>query len=103
MKKLCLAVVEIYLKIVAGFSQSAPAFNSSQSKNRKLKLEDVNLISSYYHQGGDNSAATGSPGTENQIDIANIIDVKFTEAPTSGKIFCNIPGASYCRNVYTSN
>ena len=96
MKKLCLAVVGIYLKMVAVFSQSAPVLNSTQSKNRTLKLEDVILVSSYYHQDGDNSAVTGCPGTENLTDFANIIDVKFTEASTGGRIFCNIHGASYC-------
>ncbi len=55
----------------------------SQSKSidtsyaiRKLKLDEINLVSSYYNQNGDNSAVTGGIGTEKLNDISNSIDVK---------------------------
>ncbi|MEO5893502.1 MAG: DUF3570 domain-containing protein [Ferruginibacter sp.] len=77
MKKICLAVVGLYLNLVAAFAQTNTQTDSTQYKNRKLKLEEVNLVSSYYRQKGDNSAVTGGVGTEKLTDIANIIDVKF--------------------------
>lgn len=43
---------------------------------RKLKLDEINLVSSYYNQNGDNSAVTGGIGSEKLNDISNAIDVK---------------------------
>ncbi len=37
---------------------------------------EVNLVSSYYRQDGNNSAVTGGIGTEKLTDISNIINVK---------------------------
>ena len=79
MKKICLTVIGLYLNLVAVFAQTNATIDSSQYKNRKLKLEEVNLVSSYYHQDGDNSAVTGGIGSEKLTDIANIIDVKFAK------------------------
>ena len=76
MKKICLAVVGLYLNLVAVFAQLSPTQDSTQYKNRQLKLEEVNLVSSYYHQDGDNSSVTGGIGTEKLTDISNLIDVK---------------------------
>src|ERR1700752_1545623 len=44
---------------------------------RALKLDEVNLVSSYYWQTGDHSAIQGGIGSENVTDIANGIDLKF--------------------------
>lgn len=44
---------------------------------RKLKLDEVNLVSSYYWQTGDHSAIQGGIGSEYVTDIANGIDLKF--------------------------
>jgi hypothetical protein len=76
MKKICLSVVGMYLSLMGVFAQT----NNSDSayKSRKLKIEEVNFISSYYHQDGNNSAVTGGIGSEKLTDIANVIDVKFT-------------------------
>ena len=45
---------------------------------RSLKLEEVNLVSSYYHQDGNNSAVTGGIGSEKLWDIANSLDIKMS-------------------------
>ena len=79
MKKICLAVVGLYLNLVAVFAQLSPTQDSTLYKNRQLKLEEVNLVSSYYHQDGDNSSVTGGIGTEKLTDISNLIDVKFAK------------------------
>jgi len=43
---------------------------------RKLKVEEINLVSSYYWQNGDHSAVQGGIGSERVTDIANGIDLK---------------------------
>ena len=47
-------------------------------QSRKLKMEEINLVSSYYSQNGDNAAVTGGIGSEKLTDIANIFDIKLT-------------------------
>lgn len=65
---------------------AAMALIQSQAQNkipdsgflpRKLKLEEINLVSSYYQQDGDHAAVTGGIGSQKLTDIANTIDVKF--------------------------
>ena len=77
MQKICLVVAGLYIQLLSAFSQSMPAGDTSQYKSRKLKLEEVNLVSSYYHQNGKNAAVTGGIGSEKLTDIANGIDLKF--------------------------
>jgi len=52
--------------------------NPSESSFRKLKLEEINLVSSYYNQDGNHSAVTGGIGTEKLIDFANSLDIKMS-------------------------
>ncbi|GAB2822108.1 DUF3570 domain-containing protein [Ferruginibacter profundus] len=74
MKKICLSVVGLYIGLFGAFAQT----NSTDSvyQSRPLKIDEVNLVSSYYHQDGNNSAVTGGIGTEKLTDIANVIDLK---------------------------
>ncbi|MGZ3943679.1 MAG: DUF3570 domain-containing protein [Mucilaginibacter sp.] len=44
---------------------------------RALKLDEVDLVSSYYKQNGDHSAVTGGIGSEKVTDFANGLDLKF--------------------------
>lgn len=74
MRRLFLSVIGMYLGILASFSQNA---GDSAYKSRKLSYEEANLISSYYHQDGNNAAVTGGTGTEKLSDIANSIEIKF--------------------------
>lgn len=46
-------------------------------KSRKLKMDEISLVSSYYRQDGNNAAVTGGIGTQKLSDIANIIDINF--------------------------
>jgi len=52
--------------------------DSTGFKSRKLKIEEINLVSSYYHQDGNNAAVTGGIGSEKLTDLANVIDIKLT-------------------------
>ncbi|UPT71143.1 MAG: DUF3570 domain-containing protein [Flavobacterium sp. JAD_PAG50586_2] len=65
-------------------AQEKPA-DSTAYKSNKLKIEEVNLVSSYYKQNGDNSAVTGGIGTEKLTDVSNTIDVKLIKYGKSGK------------------
>lgn len=74
MRILSLAVIGMYLSILNAFSQS-PA-DSSQFRNRKLQVEEVNFISAYYKQDGNNSAVTAGIGSEKLTDFTNSIELK---------------------------
>lgn len=50
--------------------------DSSRYSKRKLSIEEINLVSSYYRQNGNNSAVTGGIGTEKLTDISNNLDVR---------------------------
>jgi Protein of unknown function (DUF3570) len=53
--------------------------DSTSFKSRKLKIEEINLVSSYYAQDGNNSAVTGGIGTEKLNDLSTVISVKLTK------------------------
>ncbi len=43
--------------------------------SRKLRVDEVDLVSSYYHQTGDHSAVRGGMGDETVTDLANGLDL----------------------------
>jgi len=49
---------------------------TSLYKLKTIKIEEINLVSSLYHQEGNNSAVTGGIGTEKLTDVANSLDIK---------------------------
>jgi hypothetical protein len=77
MNRISLSALFIYLSTLAGFSQDAA--DTSAYTNRKLKVDEVNFISSYYQQDGNNSAVTGGIGTEHLTDFATTIDVRLSK------------------------
>ena len=48
---------------------------TSPYKLKTIKIEEINLVSSLYHQEGNNSAVTGGIGTEKLTDVANSLDI----------------------------
>src|SRR5665213_590672 len=86
MRRIPLIIVAFYLQILNSFSQTTVQSDSSAYKDQKLKLQEVNFVSGYYHQNGDHSAVTGGVGTELLHDIANTIDLKFSKNTPSGNI-----------------
>ena len=92
MKKICLTVVGLYLTLLQAFSQSAikdttiePAKDSPIAYITKpLKLDDINLVSSYYNQTGNHSSVTGGIGTENVTDISTGLELKFITTDNDG-------------------
>ncbi len=60
------------------------ATDSTAYKKTDLKIEEINLVSSYYKQDGNNAAVTGGVGSEKLTDIANTIDVKLLKYGKNG-------------------
>jgi hypothetical protein len=77
MRKICLTIVGLYLGLLSAFSQNARQ-DSSGYRNRTLKVEEVNLVSGYYHQEGDHAAVTGGIGSQQLTNIATSIDVRLS-------------------------
>ena len=74
MKKLLLTAMAAMALITANAQTNLP---DTGFKPRKLKLDEINFISSYYQQDGDNAAVTGGTGSEKLTDIANNFELKF--------------------------
>lgn len=78
MKKLSLAAIGMYLTVLSAFSQNKIK-EDSLYKSRQLKFEEINFVSGYYHQDGNNSAVTGGIGSEKLTDLANTIELKLSK------------------------
>lgn len=77
MKKIFLTAAAVFA-LLHSFAQTTPK-DITGFQSRKLKLEEINLVSSYYTQDGNNAAVTGGIGSQKLTDIANIFDVKLTK------------------------
>jgi len=75
MRKICLTVVGLYLGLLSAFSQTTQK-DTAAYKTRKLKVEEINLVSSYYNQDGDHAAVTGGTGSQQLNNWSGSIDVK---------------------------
>ena len=80
MKKLSLSVIGMYLMMAHAFSQG-PAEDSTGYKPKKLKLDEVNLVTSYYDQTANKSAVMGGrtdyKGNADVTDFASGLDLTF--------------------------
>jgi hypothetical protein len=79
MRKISLAAIGMFVGILASFGQANQATDSSAYKQRTLKLDEVNFVSGYYHQNGNNSAVTGGVGSEKLTDFANTLELKLSK------------------------
>lgn len=71
MKKLTLAIIAAFMNLFGAFAQERGLY-----KIKDLIIEEVNFVTSYYNQSGNNAAVTGGIGTEQLTDFANQIDIK---------------------------
>jgi Protein of unknown function (DUF3570) len=65
-------------------AQDTPT-DSTGYKSQRLSIDEINLVSSYYKQDGNNSAVTGGIGSEKLTDVSNNIDVTVIKYGKSGK------------------
>jgi hypothetical protein len=85
MRKIYLGVLALYLGILSSHAQTKqPVKDSTNYEARKLKVDEVNFVSAYYHQNGNHSAVTGGIGTENLTDFANTLDVQLSKLTRNG-------------------
>jgi hypothetical protein len=77
MRKICLTIIGMYVMMLHAFAQ-APK-DTSAYKRRRLKIEEINVVSSYYSQDGNHSPVTGGIGTEEVTDVSNTIEVKWVK------------------------
>lgn len=75
MKKISFAIIALHLSFLASVAQTN---KDSTYKSRKLKLDEVNIVSSYYHQEGNSSPITGGIGTEKLSDIESTLELKLS-------------------------
>ena len=85
MKKISLTLIGLYLLFLHGFSQVTEHYTNI-FKAKPLKLEEINLVTSYYSQTGSHSAVTGGGnatignqvlnGSEQLTDFANMLELK---------------------------
>jgi len=74
MKKIIISAGLLAGLLRGGYAQT----QKDTYEKRKLKIDEINLVSSYYGQDGNNSAVTGGIGTEKLGDFANSIDLKLS-------------------------
>src|SRR4029079_2862654 len=77
MRKLSLAVIGMFVSILGAFSQ--PGTDSAIYKSKKLKTDEINFVTSYYHQDGNHSPVTGGIGTQKLSDIATTFEIKLNK------------------------
>ena len=86
MRKMYLGILALYLSILSSHAQTKSTVDkdSTNYEVRKLKIDEVNFVSAYYHQEGNNSAVTGGIGSEKLSDFANTIDLQLSRENGSG-------------------
>ncbi|WP_210485837.1 DUF3570 domain-containing protein [Rufibacter aurantiacus] len=85
MQKIYLSASFFFLSILGSFAQTATPKDTTTFRRRKLKLEEINFVSSYYTQDGNNSAVTGGIGTEELTDVATNFDLTFTRSDAKNR------------------
>jgi hypothetical protein len=85
MRKISLAIMGCYASLLSAFAQ-VPANDRSIYTTRKLKLEEVNFVSSYYSQTGNHAAVTGGIGSEQLTDISNLLELRLVKADAKKRL-----------------
>ncbi|MCB0698621.1 MAG: hypothetical protein KDC11_02190, partial [Chitinophagaceae bacterium] len=80
MKKLSLAIIAAFMNLFGAFAQTEGDY-----KERSLSLEEVNFVTSYYSQDGNNAAVTGGVGSEQLTDFANQLDLRILKVDKKGR------------------
>lgn len=77
MIRIPIIIIALYWSIVSAFAQVT--VDSTVYQSRKLKIEEVNFVTSYYRQDGNNAAVTGGIGSEKLTDFASTLDVRLSK------------------------
>lgn len=76
MKKIFVLIFFLYCLVYSTFGQYLKK-DSTNYTPKKLKLEEVNLVTGYYSQTGDHSTTLGGVGDESVKEATTAIDLKF--------------------------
>jgi hypothetical protein len=83
MIRIPIVILAFYVSILNSFSQSADTTNY---RSRKLKIDEVNFVSSYYQQDGNNGAVTGGVGSEKLTDFATTLDLRLSKTDRKSRV-----------------
>jgi hypothetical protein len=83
MRKLSLSVIGLYCTFLSAYSQGFKQPDTLYDP-KPLRLDEINLVSSYYVQNGNHSAVLGGMGNEHVVDLANGLELKFVGWDLSG-------------------
>jgi hypothetical protein len=83
MIRIPLIILAFYISILNAFSQKA---DTSAYQPRKLNVDEVNFVSSYYRQDGNNAAVTGGVGSEKLTDFATTLDVQLSKVDFKNRV-----------------
>jgi hypothetical protein len=83
MLRIPLTILALYASILSAFSQGN---DTTRYEDRKLKVDEVNFVSSYYRQDGNNAAVTGGVGSEKLTDFATTIDVHLLKTDRKNRV-----------------
>ncbi|WAC14976.1 DUF3570 domain-containing protein [Dyadobacter pollutisoli] len=67
-------------------SARAQSTDTTGYQPKKLKIEEVNFVSGYYSQNGNNSAITGGIGTEKLYDFANSLEIRLSKTDRRNRV-----------------
>lgn len=76
MVRIPIIIIALYISLVTSFAQTV---DTTLYQSRKLKIDEVNFVSSYYRQDGNNAAVTGGIGSEKLTDFATTIDIHLSK------------------------
>ena len=80
MIRIPIIIIALYISLVSALAQAVEKTDSAQYTSRKLKVEEVNFATAYYHQEGNNAAVTGGVGSEKLTDAATTLELRMTKS-----------------------
>jgi hypothetical protein len=83
MIRIPIIILAFYISIANCFSQRK---DSTAYQQRKLKVDEINFVTSYYHQDGNNAAVTGGIGSEKLTDFASTFDIHLSKYDNRNRI-----------------
>jgi len=84
MIRIPIIIIAFYFSIVSVFSQVST--DTTTYVTRKLKIDEVNFVGSYYQQNGNNATVTGGIGSEKLRDIPTTIDVRMSRKDKKSRL-----------------
>jgi len=100
MKKISLNILFLFFTICNLFSQNTTDVLEKNYEKKRLKIDEVNILGSYYTQDGNNSGVTGGIGTEKLTDFSTAIDIKMYKPTSKGNK--HVFGVNIGVDYYTS-